>query len=270
MPGVPQVTTIHDVIYKRYPETHFGLLATGLAALVPIAVRRSRRLLTPSEATKSDLVELFGVSPDSIDVTYEGPGMSQQPNPVGDAELRSRFDLGAAPIVLTVSAKRPHKNLGRLLDAFARVDSEPAPVLLVPGYETPYEDELRRRAGERIRFAGWVDDATLDGLYRAATCVVVPSLAEGFGLPVLEAMARGTPVACSNTGSLPEVAGEAALQFDPLDTEAIAGGIDQLLTDAALRERLSQAGLARAGRFTWAATAEATLASYQRALSDQQ
>jgi glycosyltransferase involved in cell wall biosynthesis len=267
IPGVPQVTTIHDVIYKRYPETHFGLLAVGLAALVPIAVRRSRRLLTPSQATKSDLVELFGVAPERVDVTYEGPGLPLQSNPPGANELRSRFDLGEAPIVLTVSAKRPHKNLERLLDAFARIEVEPAPVLVVPGYGTAHETQLRRRAGARVRFAGWVDDATLDGLYRAATCVVLPSLAEGFGLPVLEAMARGIPVACSNVSSLPEVAGDAALYFDPLDVEGIAQTIQQLLRDATLREQLVRAGLDRAGRFTWNAAAEATLQSYEKALS---
>jgi glycosyltransferase involved in cell wall biosynthesis len=115
--------------------------------------------------------------------------------------------------VLTASAKLPHKNLARLIDAMASVDA----VLLVPGYRTELEAELERRAGDRVRFTGWVDEATLEGLYRMASGFVFPSLAEGFGMPVLEAMARGVPVACSDATSLPEVAGDAALLFDPAD-----------------------------------------------------
>jgi alpha-1,3-rhamnosyl/mannosyltransferase len=147
------------------------------------------------------------------------------------------------------------------------VSAAPPPVLLVTGYPTAFEAELRRQAGDRVRFAGWVDDATLEGLYRLATCLAFPSLAEGFGLPVLEAMRRGVPVACSNATSLPEVAGEAALYFDPTDTVAIATALERILEDAGLRERLATAGVAQAGKFSWEATAAATLESYERALA---
>jgi glycosyltransferase involved in cell wall biosynthesis len=269
LPGAPQVTTIHDLIYKRYPETHFGIRALGLAALVPIAVRRSRRLLADSMATKKDIVSFFGAAPERIDVAYPGPGLPPAAEPLQEGELRKRLDLGGGPIVLTVSAKRPHKNLERLIDAFARLRA-PDAILVVPGYATPYEDELRRKAAEcgaRVNFVGWLEDATLDGLYRAATCLVFPSLAEGFGLPVLEAMARGTPVTCSNTSSLPEVAGEAALYFDPMDIDAIAHAIETLLGDTSLCDRLRRAGPGRARRFSWEQTARATLASYDRALT---
>ncbi len=115
-------------------------------------------------------------------------------------------------------------------------------VLVVPGFETPFEAELKQRAGERVRFLGWVDDRTLDGLYRAATCFVLPSLAEGFGLPVLEAMARGTPVACSDISALREVAGDAALYFDPLDAASIARRPRECLDDVELRARLQRCG----------------------------
>ena len=267
LPTVPQVTTIHDLIYKRFPETHAGVLSRGLALLVPLAARRSQRVIAPSEATKADLVRYLGVAPGRVDVTYEGPGLAEGLVPPGEAELRRRFELGDAPLVLSVSAKRPHKNLERLLDAISRVSSEPSPVLLVSGYPTSFEAELRRRAGDRVHFAGWVDDETLEGLYRIAICLAFPSLAEGFGLPVLEAMRRGVPVACSNTTSLPEVAGEAALYFDPTDTAAIAAALDRILGDGALRERLAAAGVAQAGKFSWEATAQATLESYERALA---
>ena len=119
-------------------------------------------------------------------------------------------------------------------------------MLVAPGYETVFEPELRQRAGERVRFLGWVDDDELEGLYRAATCFVFPSLAEGFGLPVLEAMVRGTPVACSRIGPLEEVAGEAALYFEPTDVEDMARAIESLLADADLRTRLAEAGRERA------------------------
>jgi glycosyltransferase involved in cell wall biosynthesis len=264
IPGLPQVTTIHDVIYKRYPETA-GLLNAGVAVLVPLAARRSRRVITVSNAAKEDIVRFLGVRSDRVDVTPNGPGLPEPANPLAPEELRRRFALGDAPLVLTVAAKRPHKNLGRLIDAVARLETDA--VLVVPGFETPHEAELRARAGERIRFLGWVADDELDGLYRAARCFVLPSLAEGFGLPVLEAMLRGTPVACSRVSSLPEVAGDAALYFDPLDPAAIEEAIAHLLADEQLRARLRATGLERARTFTWEAAAESTLASYERALS---
>jgi glycosyltransferase involved in cell wall biosynthesis len=272
LPGVRQVTTIHDLIYKRFPDAHAHALARGLATLVPLAARRSRRLIAVSQATKQDIVDFLSIPPERIDVTYEGAGMPEVALPVPAEELRRRFELGDAPLLLTVSAKRPHKNLQRLFAAFAKLQTEPAPVLVVPGYSTWFEDDLRRSAARtpaatRIRFTGWVDDATLDGLYRAASCFVFPSLAEGFGLPVLEAMIRGTPVACSHATSLPEVAGEAAVYFDPTDTAAIADALRRLLEDGDLRERLRRAGLKQARRFNWEATARATLESYERALS---
>jgi glycosyltransferase involved in cell wall biosynthesis len=263
----PQVTTIHDLIYKRLPDAHAGFFSHGLSLLVSVAARRSRRVIAPSEATKEDLVRFLGIPPNRVDVTYEGPGLAEDLTPVGEGELRRRFDLGDAPIVLTVSAKRPHKNLERLFAAFARVQATPSPMLVAPGYETVFEPKLRRSAGERVRITGWVDDATLEGLYRVAACFVLPSLAEGFGLPVLEAMARGVPVTCSNATSLPEVAGNAALYFDPTDTEAIAQAIGRLLTDEALRAHLAAAGREQAKRFSWEATARETLASYELALA---
>ena len=267
IPRVAQVTTILDVIYKRHPETHAGILAAGVALLVPLAARRSRRILTLSEAAKSDIVHYLHVDRDRIDVTPLGPGLPDGLSPVPEADLRGRLGLGEAPIVLTVSAKRPHKNLERLVEAMALVEAEPQPLLVAPGYETVFEPELRRRAGDRVRFLGWVDDDVLEGLYSAATCFVFPSLAEGFGLPVLEAMVRGTPVACSRIAPLEEVAADAALYFDPMDSPGMARAIESLLADAGLRNRLGEAGRERARVFSWARTAEATLVSYERALA---
>jgi glycosyltransferase involved in cell wall biosynthesis len=267
VPGIPQVTTILDVIYKRHPETHAGVLSVGVALLVPLAARRSRRILTLSEAAKNDIAQLLRVERNRIDVTPLGPGLPDNVLPVEEAELRRCLGIGDAPIVLTVSAKRPHKNLGRLIEAMALIRTNPPPVLIAPGYETVFEPELRRRATDRVRIVGWVNNETLEGLYRAATCFVFPSLAEGFGLPVLEAMLRGTPVACSRISPLEEVAGEAALYFDPAHVDSIAEALQHLLDDHELRAGLSRLGRERSKLFAWTDTAAATLASYERALS---
>jgi glycosyltransferase involved in cell wall biosynthesis len=270
LPGVPQVTTILDVIYKRFPEAHGGALSYGMRLLVPLAARRSRRVLTLSQAAKDDIVRFLHVPADKVDVTYLGPAL-QEHETLSEDDVRRRLELGGAPIVLTVSAKRPHKNLERLFEAFSGVRTEPEPVLVVPGYATFHEPELRARADAlgvsgRIRFTGWLEDDLLDGLYRAASCFVLPSLAEGFGLPVLEAMIRGTPVACSRIGPLEEVAGEAAIYFEPMATEDMARAIGSILVDADLRERLRGQGRERARLFSWEKTAAATLRSYERAI----
>jgi glycosyltransferase involved in cell wall biosynthesis len=174
-------------------------------------------------------------------------------------------------VVLSLSAKRPHKNLLALIGAFALIPAERRPLLVLPGYPTAHEAELRERALtlgllDDLRFLGWLSAEELEGLWSLATAFVYPSLYEGFGLPVLEAMARGVPVACSNASSLPEVAGDAALMFDPRDETAIATAVEQLLSDRAAAERLRARGLERAREFTWERTARMTLDSYARAL----
>jgi glycosyltransferase involved in cell wall biosynthesis len=174
--------------------------------------------------------------------------------------------------VLSVSAKRPHKNLERLVRAVAAIPEQRRPVLVVPGYATPHEAELRELARrleveDWVAWPGWVGGEELEGLYAAASCLVFPSLYEGFGLPVLEAMARGLPVATSGRASLREVAGDAALLFDPEDVDAIRAAIERLLSDEVERRRLVAAGRERAARFTWERTAELTAAAYRRALS---
>lgn len=267
---VPQVTTILDVIYKRFPETHRGLLSYGMALLTSLSARRSRRILALSHAAKADIVSYLGASPDRVDVAHLGPGL-REVEPVPIDVLRSRFGLDGAPLVLTVSAKRAHKNLERLVDAVAHIAERRPVTMVVPGYPTALEKKLELRAAElgaaaNIRFTGWLDESTLEGLYRMADCFVFPSLAEGFGLPVLEAMLRGTPVACSNATSMPEVGGDAVLYFDPEHTAAIAAAIERVLDDDRLRARLSREGPLRAASFTWEATAVDTLASYRRAL----
>jgi glycosyltransferase involved in cell wall biosynthesis len=267
-----RVVTIHDLIYRIYPEAHFGLRSLGMRALVPLAARRSHRIIVPSKSTFRDAIRLLRISPTKIDVVAEGVGTTGLATPIPEDEVRARFGAGKREILLTTSAKRPHKNLVRLLDALALIPPERRPVLVLPGYATPHEIELRRRIAELgldgdVRLLGWVSSEELEGLYCSAACFVFPSLYEGFGLPVLEAMARGVPVACSDRGSLAEVAGDAARLFDPEQPAAIADAIQSVLGDHGEAERLRRAGIEQAARFTWSATARGTLASYKRALA---
>src|SRR3954447_7883675 len=253
---VPRVTTVHDLLYLVVPEAHFGLRSLGMRVLVPAGVRRSRRVIADSEATKRDLVERLGADPGSVDVVPLGGGAPAGRERLAEAEIRARHDLGDRRIALSTSAKRPHKNIAGLLDALARIAPERRPLLVVPGYPTPYEEELRAQA-ERlgiaadVRWLSWVSPEELEGLYATADVVVFPSFYEGFGLPVLEGMSRGVPVVTSNRSSLPEVAGDAALLVDPDRPEEIAAAIERVLFEDSLAARLRDDGLARAAEFSW-------------------
>ena len=266
-----RVVTIHDVIYARHPEAHFGIRALGMRMLVPLGARRSHRVIAISRSTRDDLVELLKVPSEKIDIVPRA-AMPATATPTPEADLRRRFELGDRRILLTVSAKRPHKNLKRLLEAHALLPAEDRPLLVLPGYPTEHEVELRARATELaidndVRWIGWTSDADLEGLYAAADLFVFPSLYEGFGLPVLEAMQRGVAVACSDRSSLPEVAGDAARLFDPEDVPGMAQQLRAVLDDPAEAERLRTAGLERAKAFSWTAAADQTVEVYRRTLA---
>jgi glycosyltransferase involved in cell wall biosynthesis len=266
-----RVVTIHDVIYRIHPDAH-GWRSLALRALIPLAARRSHRVIVPSHSSERDLVRLLKVPREKIDVVSNGIGAPPAARWPSEDELRRRYELGSRPIVLTVSLKRPNKNLTRLLDALALIPSDRRPVLVLAGHVTAYEQTLREHAarvgvGRQTRFLPWLPPEELEGLYRAATAFVFPSLYEGFGLPVLEAMTRGVPVACSNRGALAEVADDAALTFDPERPRDIAAAVDRLLFDPGERERLSRAGAVNAARYSWAETARKTLITYESALT---
>ncbi len=269
--GFTRVVTIHDLIYKLVPEAHPGLRSLGMRALVPLAARRSARVIADTQATADDLRTLLNVPVAKIDVVALGIGHPRRTQPLPEHDVRRWLDAGERPIVLSVSAKLAHKNLLRLIAALAQMAAGDRPLLVLPGYRTPHEDELRARARELgvaddVRFLGWVSAEQLEGLYAAAACFVFPSLAEGFGLPILEAMSRGVPVACSGQGALAEVAGDAALLFDPRSEAGIRQAVQRLVDDRDEARRLAALGRAQAERFSWEATADGTLACYDRAV----
>jgi glycosyltransferase involved in cell wall biosynthesis len=266
-----RVVTVHDLIYARFPETHAGIRDLGMRALVPLAVRRAVRVMADSQSTRDDLVELLHADPRRIDVAPLGLGTVRRSQALPEDRVRERFALGERGVLLSLSAKRPHKNLAALIGALGRLPSERRPVLVAPGYPTAHEAELRARAEAAgvagdVRFPAWVSAEELEGLWELARAFVFPSLYEGFGMPVLEAMARGVPTACSNASSLPEVAGDAALLFEPRDEAQIADALERVLADEALRAQLRARGLERVKLFTWERTAGLVLESYARAL----
>jgi glycosyltransferase involved in cell wall biosynthesis len=266
-----RVVTVHDLIYARYPEAHAGIRSLGMRVLVPLAVRRADRVIADSQSTRDDLVSLLAVARGRVDVVPLGLGAVKRVDAPPESEVRARFGLGDRQVLLTLSARRPHKNLLALIGALARIPAERRPLLLLPGYPTWHDEQLRAHAAQLgvvddVRMLGWLSGPDIEGLWGLASAFVFPSLYEGFGLPVLEAMARGVPVACSDAASLPEVAGDAALLFDGHDESAIAAAVQRLLGDPEEAERLRVAGRARAAEFTWQRTAQLTLASYARAL----
>jgi glycosyltransferase involved in cell wall biosynthesis len=261
--GASRVVTLLDLIWLHQRDawgTPFAVKT--MAVLTRISARTAHRVITISQSARDDIVRSFGLDEDKVDVAPLGVRIPDPPRP--------RAEVGGPPTVLCVAQKRPYKNLGSLIHAVAELRDEQV-VLVLPGAPTEHEAELRALAdrlgvGDRVRFPAWVSDEELDALYASATCFVLPSLIEGFGLPVLEAMARGVPVACSDRPALPEVAGDAALLFDPTDQSAVTDAIRRLLRDAELRKSLSARGLERARKFSWRRTAEETLASYRRAV----
>jgi glycosyltransferase involved in cell wall biosynthesis len=268
-----RAVTVHDLIYHHYPETFPKLAQRVLEVVVPLGARRADRVLADSQATKDDLVASYAIDAETIDVVHLGLGHSGGGASTPERELREKFELGERPVVLSVSAALAHKNILRLLDAFAERwrGDEGGPLLVLVGRAGLEHENFQRRAEElgiarQTRFTDWVEKPELEGLYRLASCFVYPTLLEGFGLPVLEAMSRGVPVACSNTSSLPEVAGDAAELFDPTSTQQIGAAIERVLADPAHREDLIARGSARAATFTWARAADATIASYEAAM----
>jgi glycosyltransferase involved in cell wall biosynthesis len=268
--SAPSVVTIHDLISETCPEAaagpagHLRRLIHHIA--VGMALRGSRRTIVPCSATRSDVLSLYRVKPDLIAVIPEGvESRFGAVDHLAVAATRTRYQLPQR-FVLGVGVNKPHKNLARLIEAFRTVSSEVTLVLagpIDPRYPTGAALAHRFGLADRVMSLGPVADADLPGLYAAADVFAYPSLAEGFGLPPLEAMACGTPVVCSGTTSLPEVVGDAAVLCDPLDVSSLARALNQVLADQALRQQLVEAGRRRAGQLTWERAGEATWDLYR-------
>lgn len=263
------VVTVHDLGYLAYPEAHTTFARQYLDRSTGWNARSAAAILADSAATKADLVRAYGADPGKIHVVYLGRDekLARVADPGRVARVRARYGL-AERYLLFVGTLQPRKNLDRVVEAFSRLRSQPGAdgvQLVLAGkrgwlYDQLFEQVRRLDMADRVVFPGYVPDEDLPALLSGARGVVYPSLYEGFGLPVLEAGGCGVPVITSNTSSLPEVAGDAALLVDPHDVDAIADAMMRLLTDEALAAELARRGIENVKRFSWDKCARETLA----------
>jgi glycosyltransferase involved in cell wall biosynthesis len=264
-PGTRAVVTLHDVTFLR--RSTFGRLTTlGMGALVKAAARRADGLITGTAAARDEICSLLRIEPARFTVVHHGHELKRTAEPATIEAVRARYKLGDLRVVLCVAAKRPHKNQELLIRAVPRL--APDTVVVLAGHPEPYELELRKLVHElglesRVRFVGYVSDADLEGVWRAAACAAFPTLGEGFGLPVIEAMAHAVPLACSDIPVLREIGGELPHYFDPHDPVDAARAINAALADP----EEARLGPAHAARFTWQAAAHATHEVYERVLA---
>ena len=258
------VVVLADTTWITVPDLGRGQAATVRLwqAAVPRIARRADRVIAISQASARDIERHLRVPPERIDVIPLGYARTPGTPPTPESELRARLGVGDGPIVLNVGAKKVHKNQIRLVEALPRIrEAVPGASLVLAGAATPYESELRAAAdrlgvGAAVALPGYVSSSDLEGLYAAASSFAFPSLNEGFGLPLLEAMGHDLPIVTSSVSSLPEVAGDAALLVDPMSVDELAGALARVLSDAELRDRLVAAGRRRLEAFSWRHTAE--------------
>jgi glycosyltransferase involved in cell wall biosynthesis len=268
---VRSVLTVYDLTFERFPEFFTPKIRTQMKLLVPWSCRRADHIITISESSKRDLVERYRIDPERITVTYPGAGEIYQPMDSALAQKRIEEGYGIKPpFILYVGNLEPRKNLSRLLEAFAGLKRTEriAHKLVIVGqkawrYDGIFEMVRKNNLEQAVSLTGYVPSADLPAFYNAATLMIYPSLFEGFGLPVVEAMACGIPVVTSLGSSLEEIAGGAAELVDPYSVSAIAAAIERVATDEDLQRRLRAAGLARASSFSFRRMAEQTRSVYQ-------
>ncbi len=268
LPPLPRDTrtwvTIHDLSFLRHPETFPAKLRAYLERAVPRSAERADAILTDSEATRRDVIELLGAAPERVTTVLLGVSGAFTPTAApGERDaLRARYGLSDRPTVLAVGTVQPRKNYERLIEVVDQVRASIDVDLIIAGKPAWLAEPVLEAAAARdhVRILGFVDDADLPALYRLASVLAFPSLYEGFGLPPLEAMACGTPVVASSASSIPEAVGDAGLLLDPRDTALWADALSTILTDADLRADMAARGLAHAATFTWARAARQWLA----------
>ena len=268
---IPSVATVHDLGYHYFPAAHPPAQRAYLQVTTWHNVHRSRRVLADSQATKGDLVHLYHADPTKVNVVY--PGIDTALKPVRDSELlasaQQKYGIHG-PYLLYLGTLQPRKNLVRLLAAFAAAALSCQLVLAgktgwlaQPIHEAV--EALPAQIRERVLLPGYVSDEDKAALLSGATALVFPSLYEGFGFPLLEAQACGTPVLAANSSSLPEIAGGSALLCDPLDTKALTEGLRRLASDQPLRAQLVEKGFQNVRRFDWQEAARAVLQTLEAA-----
>ena len=279
--STPAILTIHDLSFMRVPECFVPGFRSYLEKAVSRGVRRAGRILADSENTRHDLIELLGVEPGRVVVLY--PGVESRFEPVCDADVldqvRARYRL-PDHFILGLGTLQPRKNFVGLIEAFAQLLAHSQDVcrnlrLVIVGGEGWLAEDIpaavaRLGLEERVRLVGFVEDVDLPALYSLASVFAFPSLYEGFGLPVLEAMACGTPVVAADNSSLPEAAGNAGLLVPAKAPPALAKALESLLTDSSLRDQMVAAGLKQARKFTWPKSAQQLLSLYARSSSSWQ
>lgn len=266
----PSVLVVHDVIYRAFPTALPRAYRWYLRAFLTVSLWRADHVLTVSEHSKHDIMRYHDVASDRITVAYGAADTIYRPRDLSEetlSRLQQKYDLPDR-FVLYVGNLEPRKNVAVLFDALSRFADGERPPLVVVGKKQLTDDELSaayERCGfkDDVRFTGYVSDEDLPLLYNAASVFVFPSLYEGFGLPVLEAMQSGVPVVASDRSSIPEVVGDAGTTVDPLSPEALSNALRELWTDAGVRERYRTDGRQRAAQFSWERTADRIAAVFE-------
>jgi glycosyltransferase involved in cell wall biosynthesis len=276
LPHTRTLLTVHDLSFTRTPETAHPRLRRYLEQVVPRSVARANHILADSVATKQDLMALYGTPAEKITVLLSG--VNHKFHPIADSTaqqaVRAKYQLGDAPYIFAVGTVQPRKNYARLVRALHQIRQHGQDIhLVIAGGRGWLEDELyatirQLDMSEFVHLIGYADDSDIPTLYSAARCSAFISLYEGFGLPILESMACGTPVVTANVSSLPEVAGDAALMVnDPTDIQQIVEQLTRPLLDSQLHTALTQRGLIQAAQFTWENSARQLLTVYNQLLS---
>lgn len=275
-PFVPgkSFVVVYDMVYKSFPETVRWKTKIMLDMNLKASCRRADRIITISEFSKREIMEYFKVPPNKITVAYCGVDRFIFNENISEETICKVLDKLVLPrkYLLYLGTLEPRKNIERLIEAYSAVKREKpeeTPVLVIAGrkgwmYDTIFEKVQKSSLQDSIIFTGYVEDKDVPVLMKGALIFLFPSLYEGFGLPVLEAMACGTPVLTSTVSSLPEVAGDSCLLVDPYSLNEITGAIKRLIEDDDLRYELSQKGLARCSKFSWEATAETFIDAYRQ------
>jgi glycosyltransferase involved in cell wall biosynthesis len=256
----PRVTTVHDLVFKKYPGTVDKLILSTQTRRMSKVIREKTHIIADSMSTKVDLMEIYGLPDSQIDVVY--PGVNPIYAPQTDTEIeRVKIKYNLPPrFILSVGTQEPRKNLPRLIDACKTLDT---PLVLTGkyGWGDPITPGVKGAHTPGVLALGYVDDADLPGLYSGAHVFAYPSLYEGFGFPVIEAMACSTPVVTSNISSLPEIVGEAGVLVDPMSVLSIKLGIMKADEN---RDKFIKLGIAQASKFTWDSTARGVLKVYEK------